>query len=95
MVERWIQRWGVDETIALCKANNNNPRFSLRVNRLKTKVKIIEDLLAENSISARQSRYIENFLTADRLPDLSSFCTISTGIVFQCRMSAPDWRANY
>ncbi len=80
MVKRWIQRWGVDETMALCETNNTNPLLSLRVNRLKTKNAVIENLLAQNSISARQSRYSENFLTADRLPDLSNFEPFQQGL---------------
>ncbi len=98
MVERWIERWGVDETIALCRANNNNPLLSLRVNRLKTTNRIIEDLLAKNSISARQSRYIENFLMANRLPDLSSFEPFQQGLFsvqdasagLACQLLAPQ-----
>ncbi len=36
LVERWIARWGLDETRALCAANNAPPAATLRVNLLRT-----------------------------------------------------------
>ncbi|MFA0749922.1 MAG: hypothetical protein SLRJCFUN_000325 [Candidatus Fervidibacter sp.] len=33
MVERWVKFWGVEETLALCRANNEPPPLCLRVNR--------------------------------------------------------------
>ncbi|MEI8172868.1 MAG: 16S rRNA (cytosine(967)-C(5))-methyltransferase RsmB [Deltaproteobacteria bacterium] len=50
LVERWIKRFGIDETIALCKANNDVPPYTLRVNRLKTtRNRVAEDLLHDAS----------------------------------------------
>ncbi|MFQ5900250.1 MAG: transcription antitermination factor NusB, partial [Thermodesulfobacteriota bacterium] len=36
IIERWIKRYGIEETMALCKTNNTPPPFTLRVNILKT-----------------------------------------------------------
>jgi 16S rRNA (cytosine967-C5)-methyltransferase len=36
MVERWIGVFGIDETVAICRANNDIPPYALRVNRMKT-----------------------------------------------------------
>ncbi|GAI67044.1 unnamed protein product, partial [marine sediment metagenome] len=36
LVKRWTGMFGVEETLAICKANNENPPLTLRVNRLKT-----------------------------------------------------------
>jgi len=33
MVERWVKFWGVEEILALCRANNEPPPLCLRVNR--------------------------------------------------------------
>jgi 16S rRNA (cytosine967-C5)-methyltransferase len=50
LVERWIKRFGIDDTIAMCKANNNVPPYALRVNRLKTtRNRVAEDLLPDAS----------------------------------------------
>ena len=35
MVCRWVDQWGVDETISLCEANNHIPPLTMRVNTLK------------------------------------------------------------
>ncbi|MGI6604519.1 MAG: 16S rRNA (cytosine(967)-C(5))-methyltransferase RsmB [bacterium] len=32
LVERWLERWGVSETIALCQTNNEPPTLTLRTN---------------------------------------------------------------
>ena len=36
MVKKWIEMFGVEETAALCKANNQVPPVTVRVNTLKT-----------------------------------------------------------
>lgn len=36
MINRWIDRWGVDETERLCDALNRTPPITLRANRLRT-----------------------------------------------------------
>lgn len=35
LVERWLRRWGWEETARLCAANNTPPPSTLRVNRLR------------------------------------------------------------
>jgi len=50
LVDRWLKRWGRDETIALCSANNERPSISLRVNCLK----ISTDLLFQQGLFSIQ-----------------------------------------
>jgi 16S rRNA (cytosine967-C5)-methyltransferase len=48
MVRRWLKRYGQEETIALCQANNQVPDVVVRVNPLKATVsRLREDLLSE------------------------------------------------
>lgn len=48
MVRRWVTRWGREKTIALCRANNEIPPTTLRVNMLKTdRAALQEKLKAE------------------------------------------------
>jgi 16S rRNA (cytosine967-C5)-methyltransferase len=48
LVEKWTELFGVEETVEICKANNENPPFTLRVNKLKTKRdKLIKELSDE------------------------------------------------
>ena len=35
LVERWIDMFGIEETLSLCRANNEVPSSTLRINRLK------------------------------------------------------------
>jgi 16S rRNA (cytosine967-C5)-methyltransferase len=35
LVERWLDEFGIDETLAICRANNTLPPVALRVNSLK------------------------------------------------------------
>jgi 16S rRNA (cytosine967-C5)-methyltransferase len=36
LVERWLDEYGIDETIAICRKNNSIPPLAVRVNALKT-----------------------------------------------------------
>ena len=48
LVNRWMEIFGLDETIAICKANNEIPPYSIRVNRLKTsREQVTEELSRE------------------------------------------------
>ena len=80
MVARWIKRWGIEETISLCEANNTHPHLSLRVNRLKTTVAELQNLLSQFNVPTTPSPFSENFLQAERLPDLSQFEPFQQGL---------------
>ncbi len=48
LVERWIAKYGVDETMAICEANNQIPPLTVRANRLRTTPnELAEDLEVE------------------------------------------------
>lgn len=47
LVERWIKRFGVEETIELCEANNLVPDLTVRVNTLKVDPATLADDLFE------------------------------------------------
>jgi 16S rRNA (cytosine967-C5)-methyltransferase len=48
LVSRWMKRFGVEETIALCEANNQFPPLTIRVNTLKaSREQVIQQLHAE------------------------------------------------
>ena len=79
IVERWIKRWGVNETIALCTANNNRPHITLRVNSSKIKPQKFEEKLSELNVKVVSSKYSENFFRADTLPTLSQFKLFQQG----------------
>jgi len=44
-VRRWLDRFGVEATVALCQYNNTRPGFRLRVNRLRaTRASVLQEL---------------------------------------------------
>lgn len=47
MVLRWINRWGQEKTVDLCRSNNAVPPMTLRVNLLKTDRNALIDQLKE------------------------------------------------
>ncbi|MCX5840389.1 MAG: 16S rRNA (cytosine(967)-C(5))-methyltransferase RsmB [Deltaproteobacteria bacterium] len=53
LVERWLKQFGPEETLAICRANNDIPPLSVRINRLKT---TREPVLAELGQSVFETR---------------------------------------
>nr|MBU4513665.1 16S rRNA (cytosine(967)-C(5))-methyltransferase RsmB [Bacillota bacterium] len=56
MVERWLREFSVEETVAICKANNNTPPNSIRTNTLRISPEELKVLLEQEGLSARPSR---------------------------------------
>ncbi len=48
LVKKWIERFGIDKTIELCRVNNEAPPFTIRVNRLKTEREELKELLKKD-----------------------------------------------
>jgi 16S rRNA (cytosine967-C5)-methyltransferase len=63
MVKRWINRFGFDEAVKLCEANNKRPFLSLRVNKLKITPEELAGHLKEKNIQYRKSEYLDYFFT--------------------------------
>ncbi len=57
LVERWLDGYGIEETIAICHANNAIPPLTVRVNTLKTsREKTIAELAADG-IATNKARF--------------------------------------
>ncbi|MEM1043858.1 MAG: 16S rRNA (cytosine(967)-C(5))-methyltransferase RsmB [Bacteroidota bacterium] len=67
MVRRWLERYGDAETEALLAQNNARPRYALRVNTRRTDVDQIRERLSALGVDASPSRYLDDFVTVDRL----------------------------
>lgn len=55
MVERWVKRYGFEETIKLCNANNLRPPIYIRTNTLRTDREKLLKCLNDEGIKARES----------------------------------------
>ncbi|MEZ4747173.1 MAG: 16S rRNA (cytosine(967)-C(5))-methyltransferase RsmB [Calditrichia bacterium] len=65
LIQRWVEQWGVDDTMALCEANNARPRIAIRINHLL--------LTDENALFAEME---EKGVTYERNTDFPEFIWI-------------------
>jgi 16S rRNA (cytosine967-C5)-methyltransferase len=85
MVKQWIEMFGIEETAALCRANNQVPPVTVRVNTLRTTRKRTKDELSQHGFDARETAFspdglnISNRHTSVRETD----CYTSGGIQVQ------------
>ena len=57
LVERWLDRYGIGETISISRANNDVPPMTVRVNSLKISREKIVTELSTNGIMAERTRF--------------------------------------
>ena len=57
LVERWLNEFGLEETTALMKANNERARLVLRVNLRRSTREALLDLLEKNGIAASPTQW--------------------------------------
>ncbi len=62
IVQHWLERWGVEETVQLCRALNEPPRLHIRVNTLKSTVEEVRAHLQMQGISYQAGRYLTEIL---------------------------------
>ncbi len=62
LVERWIRRFGVEETISLCRCNNQPPPVVLRCNTLKIEPDGLRDQLGREGIVVSPSPLLQEAL---------------------------------
>ncbi len=64
MVKRWLSRYGEEEARAMCRTNNEPPKVSLRVNRLKGGRDALAERLAEAGVETQPSALAPDGLVA-------------------------------
>ncbi|MDR3289210.1 MAG: 16S rRNA (cytosine(967)-C(5))-methyltransferase RsmB, partial [Peptococcaceae bacterium] len=63
LVRRWLKRWGLEETEALCRLNNEPARTWVRVNRLKTeRTPLLNQWAAEGVVAEGGERTPDSFV---------------------------------
>jgi len=73
LVQRWRYRFGTEETIALCKYDNENPTLSLRVNTLLITREELKKKLEAEGAEVQLSGWCKEGLVCNKI---SSFVTI-------------------
>ncbi|EHQ91464.1 16S rRNA (cytosine(967)-C(5))-methyltransferase RsmB [Desulfosporosinus youngiae] len=73
LIQRWLNRWGIEETEALCKVNNEPSPTWIRTNTLKISREDLTERLREEGITVQlgsrvpESLQISNFGALDQL----------------------------
>jgi 16S rRNA (cytosine967-C5)-methyltransferase len=57
LVERWLKQFGPEETLAICRANNDIPPLSVRINRLKTTRESVMADLGQSVFETRKTTF--------------------------------------
>lgn len=68
MVKRWLKNFGTDETIALCRANNETPPITLRVNRLKANRENVKRELIRLGFTVRETAFSPDGIAISGVP---------------------------
>jgi 16S rRNA (cytosine967-C5)-methyltransferase len=79
MVRRWVDQWGIEETIALCQANNQIPPFTVRVNTLKGSREEAMDQLHNEKIGATPTFFSPVGLVIKNPPPLDTWGLLQEG----------------
>ncbi|TET80565.1 16S rRNA (cytosine(967)-C(5))-methyltransferase RsmB [candidate division TA06 bacterium] len=80
LVDRWVKRYGVEETQRLCEANNSVPPLSVRVNLLKTTREELSEKLQQENVSSQPGRLSSSSLSIVIRDDLASLEAYRKGL---------------
>ena len=80
LVRRWTDRWGLDETAALCKADNEPAPVCVRVNRLRASREQVQEKLAQAGVTSHPTRYSPLGLTLESPGPVSALDGFSQGL---------------
>lgn len=81
LVERWLDRYGIDETVAICRANNRMPEPVVRVNSLKASRDEAIATLATEKIIAGKTRYCADGLLLSTAVGLRETAAFRDGLI--------------
>lgn len=72
LVGRYVQQFGREETEQILKANNNPPKFAIRVNTLRTDVQYLEATFKDLGIDVEPGVYVPEILYLSRAPSFEA-----------------------
>lgn len=80
LVEKWVARLGIEETIKLCTVNNETPPLILRVNTLKTSRPALLRMLEERGITAEPGSLAPEAVRVSGITGLGDQVFFTTGL---------------
>jgi 16S rRNA (cytosine967-C5)-methyltransferase len=81
LVERWIERYGLDRTTVLCEYDNEVPRLVARVNGLACSASALAKALSAEGRETRPGRYFEESLEIPGGGDVTEFESFKKGLL--------------
>ncbi|OQX82920.1 16S rRNA (cytosine(967)-C(5))-methyltransferase [candidate division KSB1 bacterium 4484_87] len=98
LVDRWLKRWGADETIALCQKNNERPAVSLRINQLRIAQQEMTDFLLKQGVEFSQVEDMPDFFQISSFQEIGHseffrkgyFSVQDASAGLACRLLAPQ-----
>jgi len=79
LVRRWIEQWGIDDTVALCQSNNRRPRISIRINHLKIEPTAFFSILDENQVEYEQHPDFSEYVWIDNFSEFRKLDLMKKG----------------
>ncbi len=80
LVDRWINTYGIEETLKICEFNNKIPVLSLRINTFKASKQEIIDLLTKNNIEFTESTISEDCLILQKTGNIKNIAGFKEGL---------------
>ncbi len=80
LVARWIERYGVEDTILLCEYDNQVPRMVVRANGLRGTSDALARSLEQDGVETRPGRYFPECLELVGGGDLTKFRSFQEGL---------------
>ncbi|HEY3374311.1 MAG TPA: 16S rRNA (cytosine(967)-C(5))-methyltransferase RsmB [Candidatus Aquicultor sp.] len=82
LVKMWVEEFGLEETEALCRADNQPPQLTIRVNTLKTTPDELAASLREAGWTVEPGRYLSEALAVKGTGDLSQLPQFKEGLFY-------------
>lgn len=81
MVRRWIEMFGINETVELCKANNRSAPTTVRTNTLKITREKLARRLTEEGLSVTPTKYAPEGLNLEGVHGLGNLAAFNEGLM--------------
>jgi 16S rRNA (cytosine967-C5)-methyltransferase len=79
LVERWLARWGVEETLALCQKDNEPAPVTIRVNSLRACAENVRHILENAGVDVEEGRWVREVLRLREGHDVSALPGFAEG----------------
>lgn len=80
LVQRWLDRYGLERTIRFCEHNNRRPEISLRTNLRKiTRAALLKEL-ETSGLQPEPSKYFDDFIKVSKPRNLAELPSFQNGL---------------